>query len=320
MPHGIALPIFPDALFDQQADLWNMYRAYTMDRRVLFVGEQSAYGALFLYSHGAASVDGLIASPRVRKFARRHYAREGIVEYPDAPRGLYDILIGTNDESLLAPDGKILHDDGRIETADPKWHEPKLHVGSGGVTLPGWINIDNQRCDGIDVLLDVSQGLPFTNARFIFAEHLLEHLTFSQARVFLASCRAALREDGILRLSTPNLDWVWHLQYRPHAWTGPQDAMRDCFELNRSFRAWGHQFLYNYPALESLLHASGFARVRRFDYGVSDTPELAGLERHERYDDSPELPHVIVVEASGRREPAPLDAAAEQFEQDFRIR
>ena len=47
----------------------------------------------------------------------------------------------------------------------------------------------------------------------------------------------------------------------------------------------------------------GFATVRAFRYGESDTPALTGIERHEQYPDTPDLPHVLVVEASGRGEP-----------------
>jgi hypothetical protein len=35
-------------------------------------------------------------------------------------------------------------------------------------------------------------------------------------------------------------------------------------------------------------------------YGESDVPELAGLERHEKSGDTPELPHVLIAQAKGR--------------------
>jgi hypothetical protein len=46
--------------------------------------------------------------------------------------------------------------------------------------------------------------------------------------------------------------------------------------------------------------------VRFCRYGESEVPELRGLERHETYHDSPSLPHVLVVEASGLAEAIPL--------------
>jgi hypothetical protein len=69
--------------------------------------------------------------------------------------------------------------------------------------------------------------------------------------------------------------------------------------LNRAFHGWGHQFLYNRATLEAALRGAGFANVMFCRYGQSDRPELAGLERHETWADTPELPHVLIADASG---------------------
>ena len=134
-------------------------------------------------------------------------------------------------------------------------------------------------------------GLPFSALSRVFAEHFLEHLPYWEAARFLRDCRAALAPDGVLRLSTPNLDWVYATQY--------ERDVAGCFALNKSFRAWGHQFLYNLSTLEGVLREAGFARVESLAYGESAHADLRGLERHERSPDSAELPHVLVVEASG---------------------
>jgi predicted SAM-dependent methyltransferase len=185
----------------------------------------------------------------------------------------------------------------------------RLHVGSGPLVRPGWINIDNRRYPGVDRVLDVTRSLPFENVSYIYAEHFIEHLPYDAGAKFLEACRRVLRPDGVLRLSTPNLDWVWHTQYHPREWQGAGEAVRDCFWMNKSFRAWGHQFLYNLPALTETLKAAGFDSVRPRRYGESDDPALVGMEQHEAYTDTPDLPHVIVVEASGIRSgySGPLD-------------
>jgi predicted SAM-dependent methyltransferase len=177
----------------------------------------------------------------------------------------------------------------------------RLHIGSGPVRLPGWTNVDNQKYPGVDHVLDVTRGLPWKrgDAELIFAEHFIEHLAYDDGLRFLRECRRVLAADGILRLSTPNLDWVWHTQYHPGQWTDAAEAVRDAFWMNKAFRGWGHQFLYNLPALEATLRAAGFADVVPVRYGESEHEGLRGLERHEQYIDTPELPHVVVVEASG---------------------
>ncbi len=186
----------------------------------------------------------------------------------------------------------------------------RLHVGCGTEVLSGWVNIDTKPLPGVDEVLDVTAGLPFDSAVTIYAEHFLEHLSLDQGLAFLAECRRALSDEGILRLSTPNLDWVYATHYHPGGGSENANgqALDDCFRLNRAFRGWGHQFLYNGPMLEAVLHASGFASVHFRRYGESDMPELRGLERHETWEDTPELPHVIIAEASGRSRPAPLPA------------
>lgn len=185
----------------------------------------------------------------------------------------------------------------------------KLHVGSGPLAREGWINLDAYPYPGVDFVLDVRDGLPFANVSHVYAEHFLEHLELEDALAFLVECRRVLRDDGVLRLSTPNLDWVWRTQYHHGQWASAREAVRDCFALNKSFRGWAHRFLFNLDTLTAALHAAGFDDVRSCAYGQSDDAELSGMERHPRDVDGEGLPHVLVVEARGRREPEsrPLD-------------
>lgn len=185
---------------------------------------------------------------------------------------------------------------------------PRLHIGCGQEAMPGWVNIDNRALPGVDQVLDVRQGLPFQDVETIYAEHFLEHLSFDDGFAFLKECRRALAAPGILRLSTPNLDWVYATHYRPWQTTAPEEMLRDCFQLNRAFHGWGHQFLYNRPALEAVLKASGFASVVFHRYGESDVAALRGVEKHQTWEDTPEMPHVLIVEASGRSREEPLPA------------
>ena len=175
----------------------------------------------------------------------------------------------------------------------------KLHIGSGRVALPGWVNVDIQHLPEVDVVNDVTEGLPFDEAQFIFAEHFIEHLPFDAALQFLRECRRVLLENGVLRLSTPNLDWVLRSHYDPSRWQSTAEPIRDCLWLNKAFRGWGHCFLYNLDTLAQLLSAAGFAFVTAQEYGCSQFSVLTGLESHETDPDLPATPHVLVVEASG---------------------
>jgi predicted SAM-dependent methyltransferase len=187
----------------------------------------------------------------------------------------------------------------RIESAPVR-----LHIGCGQEAIPGWINVDNRALPGVDRVLDVRHGLPFRKVATIYAEHFLEHLGLEEGLAFLKACRRALAPSGVLRLSTPNLDWVYATHYRTSQVV--EEALHDCFQLNRAFHGWGHQFLYNRATLESALKAAGFGTVRFHLYGQSDVPELRGIERHETRQDTPDMPHVLIAEASGEAASRPF--------------
>jgi predicted SAM-dependent methyltransferase len=189
----------------------------------------------------------------------------------------------------------------------------RLHIGSGPERLDGWVNIDIARYPSVDRVLDVRRGLPFKDVRFIFAEHFIEHLDLNAAMYLFRECRRVLSDDGVLRLSTPNLDWVWASHYDLAAST--KETVGNCFKLNGAFHAWGHQFLYNEATLTSLLLEAGFASVVSNVYGESAHSELRGLERHERSSDFKGLADILIVEASGRggSAPAHLDIPRTEF-------
>ena len=197
----------------------------------------------------------------------------------------------------------------------------RLHIGSGQRHLDGWINVDHQKLPGVDRVVDVRDGLPFDNVSVIYAEHFLEHLPLEAGLAFLRECRRALEPGGRLRLSTPNLAWVLATHYR-HDDSLPDDqGLFDCLRTNRAFHGWGHQFLYNRASLSLALAAAGFADVTFHAYGESGHPELVGIEGHEKSDDVPGLPHVLIAEASGRAAPRPLpEAWLAEFRRDIAAR
>jgi predicted SAM-dependent methyltransferase len=192
----------------------------------------------------------------------------------------------------------------------------KLHLGSGPVILPGWVNIDVRPYPGVDRVLDLRDGLPFEQVSYIFAEHFIEHFELEDSLRLVRECRRVLTDDGVLRLTTPNLDWVWATSYASrwtptsatsavidiNSWQHDEPAARDCLTLNRAFRAWGHKFLYNQSMLTDLLHRAGFANIDWCTYGQSTHAALTAVEHHETSPDTPALPHLLIAEASGRAE------------------
>jgi predicted SAM-dependent methyltransferase len=198
----------------------------------------------------------------------------------------------------------------------------KLHIGAGAITLPGWINIDNQAYPGVDHVLDIRSGLPFEDVKAVFAEHFIEHLTLAEAEEFLRECRRVLSNTGVLRLSTPNLDWVWSSHYRPPAKLSEEHALLGCLEINRAFHGWGHKFLYNFATLSELLRHCGFADITRCTYGQSQVPELRNLERHEVSPAFNGIDSLLIVDASGvnvNEDRSKLPELLEPYLRDFTV-
>jgi predicted SAM-dependent methyltransferase len=191
----------------------------------------------------------------------------------------------------------------------------RLHIGSGRERLEGWTNVDIQALPGVDVVADVTRGLQFTGVEAIFAEHFLEHLSIDNALKFLLESWRVLAADGWLRLSTPNLDWVWSTHYRLDLDAG---GKRDAaLAINRAFHGWRHQFLWNREMLGEALAACGFA-ARWCRYGESDLPVFQSIEHHEQYQDVPELPHVIIAEAQkSQAQPELLQRFRALIEREF---
>lgn len=192
----------------------------------------------------------------------------------------------------------------------------RLNVGCGRFPIRGWLNLDIQELPTVDRVVDIRDGLPFRDAAAVYSEHFLEHLTFREALAFLRASHAALAPGGKLRLSTPNLAWVW-ATHQPEA-EDPAEARRRTFVANRAFYGWQHRFVWTRPLLAEAVGACGFEKLEFPAYGTSTDPALVGLEQHDRYPDTPELPHVLIVEGERggfdpRRFEALVAAAHEHF-------
>lgn len=193
----------------------------------------------------------------------------------------------------------------------------RVNVGSGPKNLlPDWWNVDLRPFPGIDEVMDAAAPWPWQDRlQYVYGEHFLEHLTVPQALRFLVEAGNALAVGGRIRLSTPSLEWVLktHFSFSAH------DSARlraQTWEINRAFHGWGHQFLYSREMLLHFVEAAGFESAVICEYGRSDTPALANLERHPGWFVADGYPSVWIVEAMRGKKPiAPcqeLQAEAEQ--------
>ncbi len=95
----------------------------------------------------------------------------------------------------------------------------KLQVGCGIYRLEGWLNTDlvtNYRT-GNPIYLDVGKPFPMPDSSFdyVYSEHTVEHLTYPQATNILKECFRIMKPGGIIRIATPNLQFLADLYLHP---------------------------------------------------------------------------------------------------------
>jgi predicted SAM-dependent methyltransferase len=171
----------------------------------------------------------------------------------------------------------------------------KLQLGAGGTLLPGWLSTDlDPKLPGL-VRLDATRRFPFDDETFdvIYAEHMVEHVTWRQGQRMLAECRRVLRPGGVLRLATPDLaalvrlyrgeagpDGHHYLRWASRRYLSKIDHVHPVFVINNAMRNWGHTFLYDQEVLTLALIDAGFVDIERRAFGESDHEALRGIEAH----------------------------------------
>jgi predicted SAM-dependent methyltransferase len=172
----------------------------------------------------------------------------------------------------------------------------KLQIGSGETSQTGWLDSDLMP-SGKEVFLDATKRFPFEDQTFdyIFSEHMIEHLSFPDGLKMLAECHRVLKQNGKIRIATPDLAFLIELQ-RPEksalqaefikwlidSWIPEAQFYADTFVFNYFVRAWGHQFIYDEKVLRSAFERVGFTDIKNCAIRESEEEELRGLENVSR--------------------------------------
>lgn len=215
-----------------------------------------------------------LKSERERRASDRRRMKEGLTKILQASRALVPAAL----KRLYRRSA------GRHELREADWSAgPKrLHLGCGANLLPGWANVDYSDLAGV-IRHDLTRPFPLPpdSVEFIYSEHFIEHITREQALTLLSECRRVLKREGVLRLSTPNLEKLTdeYLARRVSEWEDVDWRPKTpCQMLNEGLRLWGHQFVYDRDELTLLLNEAGFQHVTPAAWRESRRPELRGLE------------------------------------------
>jgi predicted SAM-dependent methyltransferase len=177
---------------------------------------------------------------------------------------------------------------------------PKLHVGCGKHILSGWLNTDTYVQDpSLPIYcFDARQKFPFADGIFahVFSEHMIEHIPYSAGLHMLSECQRVLKPLGVLRLCTPDLEFLLDLrrpdksplQHEYIRWAAETntpnvpDPTNETFLINNFVRDWGHTFIYDKKTLRHSLQLAGFSQLRKCDLQESYVECLRNLENETR--------------------------------------
>ena len=105
---------------------------------------------------------------------------------------------------------------------------PKLNLGCGDNLLTGWLNTDFRARRGI-CSIDATRPLPYpdNSFRYVFTEHMIEHLSYQSGRQLASEAFRVLAGGGRIRVTTPDMAFLFRLY-------GDESA-----ELHSGYIGWG---------------------------------------------------------------------------------
>jgi predicted SAM-dependent methyltransferase len=176
-----------------------------------------------------------------------------------------------------------------------------LHLGCGPIRIQShgqvsWINADKEQNDSVERpasltmdCLEVADHFGENYADGIFTCHMIEHLDYPKETVrFFEQAFKVLKPGGVLRVVVPDLTLI------ARAYTAGSDLKfiygtegkwfyhkenSTAERFHFFMHAWEHRMVFNKPLLRELMTDAGFSDARKMPFGVSDVPEMCGIDR-----------------------------------------
>ena len=204
----------------------------------------------------------------------------------------------------------------------------KINIGCGSSPVNGWINFDNsfsiklanspflyfliknlklinsQQIENIEWIkknkiffADATKKIPLkdNSVECVYTSHMVEHLSRSGVILFLKEAHRVLKEDGILRISIPDLR-IFTNNYLSEG--DANKFMEELFveappitnlkeKLKLFFFGYRHhQWMYDGKSLSLLIQNLGFRNVKVCKKGETSIKNINGLNLYERSEES----------------------------------
>jgi predicted SAM-dependent methyltransferase len=167
-------------------------------------------------------------------------------------------------------------------------HTPKiLNLGGGGNCLKDCLTADIT--PRADIYVDITKKLPFDNnsVDYIFCEEAIEHINLNDGIGLLKECLRILKEGGIIRIATPDLDWFA---------SQLSQSVEACNEINEIFYEHDHRYLYTKKTLRYFVEQAGFINLIQSSYKDNNS-QLGYLDSHaDRFNHSPDISQYLEMQ------------------------
>jgi predicted SAM-dependent methyltransferase len=153
--------------------------------------------------------------------------------------------------------------------------ELSINLGCGPDRIPGWFGVDFLS-PSADLQIDFRLGLPFADGscRFLFCEHVFEHLDRPQLRRVLNECYRIMASGGAVRIIVPSLESYARAYIDNDLNFSKIDIpqleppnMTEC--LNTVFYLPTHRYIHDFSTLTADLQQAGFTDIRRSEQNNS---------------------------------------------------
>ena len=170
-----------------------------------------------------------------------------------------------------------------------------IHMGCESHVLPGFVNLDFLPAhDGViqwEALSPWPERLN-RNVKVFYSEDFIEHFFLNEQLYLYCSMNCLLRDDGMVRTLTPNMDSLWRY--------GQQFDLEDCLNrgddyfvsvmrcrngmdaVNTGMRMGGHRWLHTPESLSRVARICGFTS-HASSCATSTDPKLCGINLRMEY-------------------------------------
>ncbi len=143
---------------------------------------------------------------------------------------------------------------------------------------------------------------------------MIEHVPYDAGLALMSEAHRVLQANGVLRISTPNLDVIrllpdsedpdvqdyirWSIQSFGSL-AQRADEASPVHVLNLMMHEWGHIYIYDEDTLRRALTRAGFRQIVRCEPRISTHVELNGVDRHpDQVGDLPNRVESLILEAT----------------------